>query len=184
MFAAIVEFAFKSNNIGSLIAGLIVIILSAVSVFLIRDIFKKPPSFSGVFYLKTTTTLSSMENYKGLSSFYMMTLINESATRAIGKVEKIYDIENDGKHRPYTGRNRNVGDVLLTIERYYLIRNKMSIHITFLGDPKGEQRGSSLIASLKKAKRQTDGEFKTTAADASGLAVFQDDKFKEISSKK
>ena len=60
----------------------------------------------------------------------------------------------------------------------------MSIHITFLGDPKGEQRGSSLIASLKKAKRQTDGEFKTTAADASGLAVFQDDKFKEISSKK
>lgn len=180
MLESISSFAKESSNIGSLIAGLLVFILSSLIVFFIKDIIKKPPSFSGVFYLKTTTIKSSFKRYEGLSSFFMMTLINESSTKAIGKVEKIYDIEKDGIHREYTGRNRNTGDIILTIERYYLRRNKMNIHITLHGDQKGEQRGSSIVVKLKQAKNETNGEFSTTAADAVGSAIFKNKRFDEI----
>ncbi|MGR3942692.1 hypothetical protein K8984_15405 [Serratia marcescens] len=118
-----------------------------------------------------------MKTYEGLSSFFVLTLINESATKAIGKIEKIYDIERNGYHRLYTGKDRNTGDVVLTIERYYLERNKMNIHISLKGDVNGAQRPSSLVISLKRAKLKASGIFTTTAADATGIAVFQNEKF-------
>lgn len=177
MLESIKNFAFASNNLGSLVTGLLVFFISALIVFLIKDKFKKPPSFSGVFYLKTTTEKSAMGTYEGLSSFFVLTLINESATKAIGKIEKTYDIEKDGLCRPYIGKDRNTGDVVLTIERYYLAKNKMNVHISLKGDNNGAQRPSSLVVSLKRAKLKTSGIFTTTAADASGIAVFQNEKF-------
>ncbi|UUR73711.1 hypothetical protein [Enterobacter asburiae] len=177
MFESIKCFAFSSNNLGSLVAGLLVFFISAIIVFLIKDKLKKPPSFSGVFYLKIKTEQTAMNSYKGLSSFFVLTLINESATKAIGKIEKIYDIEPNGYMRPYTGKDRNTGDVVLTIERYYLGRNKMNIHISLKGDANGAQRPSSLVISLNRAKLKTSGVFTTTAADSTGTAVFQNEKF-------
>ncbi|QWC50545.1 hypothetical protein [Pectobacterium atrosepticum] len=170
-------FASSSTNLGSFIAGLLVFFISTFFVFFVKDVFKKPPSFSGVFYLKITTENSKKEDYKGLSSFFVLTLINESTTKVIGKIEKIYDIENTGFHRKYTGKDRNVGNVILTIERYYLRFNKANIHISLDGDPNGVQRPSSLVVSLDKAKYKTTGVFTTTAADANGIAVFQNEKF-------
>ncbi|GAB4591881.1 hypothetical protein ETAR_14840 [Edwardsiella tarda] len=180
MFDKLITFAEASNNIGSLVAGFLVFLLSGFVVFFIRDFVKKPPSFSGCFYLKTTTTQSSMGSYVGLSSHYMMTLIYESATKSIGKLEKIYDIEKDGNYRPYTGRDRNIGDVTLIVERYYLRPNRMNILITFHGDQNKSQRPSSLVANFKYAKKNTKGQFVTTAADSSGIAIFQQEKFVEI----
>lgn len=179
MLESIKNFALLSNNLGSLIAGLLVFFISALVVFLIKDKFKKPPSFSGVFYLKTSTQKSAKNDYKGLSSIFVLTLINESATKAIGKIEKIYDIENNGFIRPYIGKDRNTGDVVLTVERYYLAVNKMNIHISLKGDDNGAQRPSSIVVSLKRAKLKTCGVFTTTAADASGVAVFQNVEFED-----
>lgn len=179
MFESIKHFALLSNNLGSLVAGLLVFFISALIVFLIKDKFKKPPSFTGVFYLKIKTEHAAMKTYEGLSSFFVLTLINESATKAIGKIEKIYDIEKDGYHRLYTGKDRNTGDVVLTIERYYLGRNKMNIHISLKGDANGAQRSSSLVISLKRAKLKTSGAFTTTASDATGIAVFKNEKFQD-----
>ncbi|MCO5781645.1 hypothetical protein [Citrobacter meridianamericanus] len=179
MFETIKNFALSSNNLGSLVAGILVFFVSAFFVFLIKDKFKKPPSFSGVFYLKITTEHSALKTYEGLSSFFVLTLINESATKAIGKIEKIYDIESNGFHRSYIGKDRNTGDVVLTIERYYFGFNKMNMHISLKGDANGAQRPSSLVISLKRAKLNTSGFFTTTAADATGLAVFQNKKFQD-----
>lgn len=173
------KFAVSSspNNLENLVTGILVFTISSIVVFLIKDIFKKPPSLSGVFYLKITTENSAMKTYEGLSSFFVLTLINESATKAIGKIEKIYDIEKNGHRREYIGKNRNTGDVLLTIERYYLRPNKMNIHISLKGDDNGAQRPSSLVVSLNRAKLKTMGIFTTTAADARGLAEFQSEEF-------
>jgi hypothetical protein len=179
MLESLKNFALTSSNLGSLIAGLLVLFIGGFIVFLIRDKFKKPPSLSGVFYLKMTTINSAMKTYEGLSSVFILTLINESATKAIGKIEKIYDIEKDGVYRQYTGKNRNTGDVLLTIERYYIGYNKMNIHISLKGDANGAQRPSSLVVSLNRAKLQSNGVFTTTAADARGMAVFQDKEFQD-----
>jgi len=177
MIESIKQFAFSSSNLGSLVAGLFVFFIGGFIVFLIKDKLKKPPSFSGIFYLKITTESSALKTYEGLSSFFVLTLINESATKAIGKIEKIYDIEKDGFHRTYTGKNRNTGDVLLAVERYYLGANKINIHISLKGDANGAQRPSSLIVSLNKAKLKTNGIFTTTAADAKGIAEFQNKEF-------
>ncbi|MCE9730729.1 MULTISPECIES: hypothetical protein [Pectobacterium] len=170
-------FASSSTNLGSFVAGLSVFIISSLIVFLVKDVFKKPPSFSGVFYLKTTTINSTVGDYKELSSFFVLTLINESVTKAIGKIEKTHDIDKNNVRRKYIGRDRNVGDVLLTIERYYFIFNKMNIHISLKGDPNGAQRPSSLVVTLNRAKLKTDGVFLTTAADANGTAAFQNKGF-------
>ena len=180
MLNTLIDFAKASNNIGSFVAGFLVFIIGGFMVFLIREFFKKPPSFSGIFYLKTTTVYSAHKNYEGLSSFYMLTLINESSVKAIGKIEKFYDIERDGKSRIYTGRQRNIGDVILNVERYYLRPNKMNLHMTFHGDQNGEQRESSLVVALTNAKVKSQGVFSTTAADAHGDAIFQDNQFSEI----
>lgn len=175
----LIDFAKDSNNIGSFVAGFLVFIIGGFMVFLIREYVKKPPSFSGIFYLKTTTIYSARKDYEGLSSFYMLTLINESPIKAIGKIEKYYDIEKDGNPRRYTGRQRNIGDVILNVERYYLRPNKMYLHMTFHGDQNGEQRESSLVVALTKAKTTSQGVFSTTAADAHGDAIFQNGKFRE-----
>ncbi|EQB2468775.1 Uncharacterised protein [Klebsiella quasipneumoniae] len=179
MFESIKIFAFSSNNIGSFVAGVLVIIITGLVAFFIKDIVKKPPSFSGVFYLKLATESSAWKKYEGLASFFVLTLINESSTKIIGKIEKIYDIENDGKYREYIGENRNTGDVLITIERYYLRRNKMNIHISLRGDAKGVQRPSSVIVTINKVKLDTVGTFTTTAADAHGIAFFKNKSFKD-----
>lgn len=179
MLEEIKSFADASTNLGSLVAGLLVFFIGGFIVFLIKEKIKRPPSLSGVFYLKITTKNTAMKTYEGLSSYFVLTLINESATKARGKIEKIYDIENNGFYRPYTGKDRNTGDVLLTIERYYLGVNKMSMHISLKGDANGAQRPSSLIVSLSRAKLKTSGVFTTTAADATGIAVFQNEKFQD-----
>lgn len=173
------QFALTSSNLGSLVAGLLVFLISGLVVFIIKDFLKKPPSLSGVFYLKITTEKSSKKDYEGLSSVFVLTLINETATKAIGKIEKIYDIENNGFRRVYTGKDRNTGDVILTIERYYLAFNKMNMHISLKGDANGAQRPSSLVVALNRAKLKSNGVFTTTAADASGLAIFQDEIFQD-----
>nr|WP_278979103.1 hypothetical protein [Providencia alcalifaciens] len=159
-----------STNLGSFIAGLLVFIIGSLIVFFIKDILKKPPSFTGVFYLKTTTLNSSYKPYIGLSSCFMLTLLNESPTKIIGKAEKIYDIESDGHRRNYTGKHRNYGDVLITIERLHVRRNKLNIHINLHGDHERAQRPTSLIATFNTAEIITNGSFITTAADASGTA--------------
>ncbi|WP_323639334.1 hypothetical protein [Pectobacterium polonicum] len=179
MIESIKDFAFASNNLGSLVAGLLVFFIGGFIVFLIKDKLKKPPSLSGVFYLKITTKSSAMKTYEGLSSFFVLTLINESATKAIGKIEKIYDIEKNGFRRSYTGKDRNTGDVLLTIERYYLGRNRINMHISLKGDANGAQRPSSLVVALNSAKLKTSGIFATTAADAKGMAIFQNEEFQD-----
>ncbi|HDL8432248.1 TPA: hypothetical protein PXR40_001518 [Yersinia enterocolitica] len=177
MIESLKEFAFSSNNLGSLVAGILAFFIGGFIVFLIKEKLKKPPSFSGVFYLKITTENSAMRTYEGLSSFFVLTLINESATKAIGKIEKIYDIEKNGLYRPYTGKDRNTGDVILTIERYYLGKNKMNMHVSLKGDANGVQRPSSLVILLNRAKLKTNGIFTTTAADATGIAAFQHEEF-------
>ncbi|MDX5629603.1 MULTISPECIES: hypothetical protein [unclassified Brenneria] len=179
MIESIKIFALSSSNLGSLVAGLLVFFISGFIVFLIKEKLKKPPSLSGVFYLKTTTENSAMKTYEGLSSIFILTLINESATKAIGKIEKIYDIEKNGFHRSYIGKDRNTGDVLLTVERYYLGRNRINIHISLNGDANGMQRPSSLVVALNRAKLKTKGIFTTTAADAKGIAVFQNEEFQD-----
>lgn len=181
MFEIIKTFASSSNNLGSLVAGILVIIITGGITFFIKKIEKKPPSLSGVFYLKLVTKSSAWKKYEGLSSFFVLTLINESSTRVTGKIEKIYDIENDGKYREYTGRDRNTGDVLITIERCNLIRHKMNIHISLKGDAKGVQRPSSLIVTIDKLKLDAVGKFVTTAADAHGIAFFKHKSFKNES---
>ncbi|KFF68767.1 hypothetical protein ACRQTN_14460 [Pectobacterium brasiliense] len=171
------EFGMKSNNYGSFFAGLLVIIVTGIVVFFIRDVLKKPPSFSGAFYLSLKTKKSKMNPYIGLVSYYMMTLIDEGDSKFSGKIEKIFDIENDGKCREYIGRHRNLGKIHGKVDRYYFRRNKLSVLVEMNGNE--VTRESSVVLNFKKvSNKKMVGYFITTAADSSGEAIFQCHEFK------
>lgn len=167
----------SSNNLGSYITGILVFFSCGLITFLIKENYKVPPSFSGVFYLKLKTTTSAYNPYKGLESYFMITMMNDSKTKSIGRIEKIYDIEPNGKKRAYVGRNRNIGEVSVLIERFYVKRNRLSMHITFNGDKNGAQRDSSTVILFDKATKETQGTFNSTAADSKGCAWLQNCEF-------
>jgi len=167
----------SSNNLGSYVAGILVFFSCGLITFFIKEYYKKPPSFSGVFFLKLKTIESAYNPYKNLESYYMITMINNSTTKSIGRIEKIYDIEPNGKKRVYIGRNRNVGEINLLIERFYVRKNKLSMHVIFNGDKNGAQRDSSIIILFDKAKKVTQGKFNSTAADSKGDAWMRDSEF-------
>lgn len=174
---ASVGFWLSSNNLGSYIAGILVFFSCGLITFAIKEYYKKPPSFSGVFYLKLKTIESKSHRYNNIESYFMITMINESNKKSTGRIEKIYDIELDGQKRPYYGRDRNAGDVYLSIERFYVRKNELSMHIILNGDENRAQRKSSTIIIFDSAKKVTKGKFESTAADAKGDAWMQDSKF-------
>lgn len=167
----------SSNNLGSYIIGILVFASCGLITFSIKEFYKKPPSFSGTFYLKLKTLKSAYNPYINLESFYMITTINDSNTKSVGRIEKIYDIEPSGYKRNYVGKNRNTGNIHLSIERFYVRKNKLSMHIIFQGDKNGAQRDSSVIVTFDSAKKITTGTFNSTAADSKGKAWLSDSEF-------
>jgi len=167
----------SSNNLGSYIIGILVFISCGLITFSIKEFYKKPPSFSGTFHLKLKTLESSYNPYKNLESFYILTIINDSNTKSIGRIEKTYDIEPNGNKRVYVGKNRNIGEISLFIERFYVRKNKLSMHVIFHGDKNGAQRDSSVIIIFNSAHKITTGNFNSTAADSKGIAWLSDNEF-------
>jgi len=169
--------AASSDNLGSLITGILVFISCAVITFFYKEFLKKPPTFSGVFYLKLKTTDSARNPYKGIESYYVMTLLNESETRSSGRIEKTHDIENNGHKRNYIGRDRNIGLATLNIKNNYFRPSKLYIKLELEGDENRAQRASSIIINLNRVKKRTNGNFFSTAADSSGEAYLQQERF-------
>jgi len=115
----------SSNNLGSYIIGILVFISCGLITFSIKEFYKKPPSFSGTFHLKLKTLESSYNPYKNLESFYILTIINDSNTKSIGRIEKTYDIEPNGNKRVYVGKKGMVLAGWGTILIEYLSRETL-----------------------------------------------------------
>lgn len=168
------QFGLLSNNYGSLAAGILVIFFTGAILFFIKDIIKKPPTLTNVFYLSLKTEKSSYNPYIGLTSFYTLNIIDYGNNSITGYIEKTHDIENDGKRRVYTGKNRNQGTIHGSIQRVYFGKNKLTILIEI----NGHLRASTIVITMPKiSKKSMMGSFYTTAADSSGIAIIQDTRF-------
>lgn len=164
------SFGNSSTNYGSLVSGLLVVIISGVIIFFIKDVLKKPPSLTNTFFMSLKTEKSSYGKYIGLTSFYTLNLIDHGNNNISGRIEKTHDIENDSTRRNYTGKQRDQGVVHGCIERVYFGRNK----INFLIEIEGQQRRSSIVVKMPYIKtKKMIGTFSTTAADSSGVAIIQ-----------
>lgn len=168
------QFGLLSNNYGSLVSGILVVIFTGTILFFIKDVLKKPPILTSTFYLSLRTEVSSYNPYIGLTSFYTLNIIDNGNNSITGRIEKTHDIENNAKRREYTGKNRNQGTVHGSIQRVYFGRNKLSILIEI----NGNLRASSIVINMPKInKKLMHGTFSTTAADSSGTAIMQNTKF-------
>lgn len=165
-------FGLESNNYGSLAATL----SAALIIFIFKEYIRKPKEFSGVFFIKTTTTKTEYTPYDGLKIFYTINIVSDGSTIS-GHSEKTGEISSR-EDIDYIGNKRRPGIVNGRVERNYLRKSILYIVIK----EQGQHR--DYCTSLRiPISNKMHGTFYSTASDSSGKAECQDIKFSEHPSK-
>ncbi|MHA0999387.1 hypothetical protein ACR9IA_02425 [Leclercia pneumoniae] len=152
-----------------ILSGVVATLIAAVFIFIFKEYIKPPPNFSGVFEIECETVKTAYKPYLNLKTFYTLVLICDNNSIE-GYIEKTKDVESNNGIRPYTGKNRNIGEVRGVIKRNYLRKNHASLNIKMSGD----LRNYTILLYFRKVNVDIMyGKFWSTAADSSGEVKWQ-----------
>ena len=158
----------ETNNFDSLLSDLIVGILLVFIFFLYREKISPLPNISGKWYFRTTTEQTIYNPYKNMTIDYDA-IILQNGQNIEGTIEKFFENSINGK-KEYIGKDRIHATLRGYIERNYLGKDKIRVHIT----EKGEERESTSYYELKKECGDTlNGTFDSTAANSTGTTIWQ-----------
>lgn len=146
-----------------IIAGIISGILLTYIFFLLREKVFKPLDIDGSWIYEQTTTSTAYIPYEGMVLRYLV-LIARSGNSIYGSAEKIYEKSKNGE-MDYDGPQRTLVRITGHIERNYLGKDKISIHI----EEAGKLRDSSTIHVLHLEENGTlIGRFASTISNQQG----------------
>lgn len=167
-----------------IISGFASTIMAAIAIFLYKEHFGLPPRVSGVFHTKSKVTQSTASNQSGLLVFHTLVLCSDGK-EIIGTSEKTGEINLSGEKIRYIGDKRIRGVVTGRVERKYLGRSEIHLHV----EEDGSTRKSTIFFSFKlpliaaiipfRQAQIPTGSFNTTAADSKGTTERSDLPFPE-----
>ena len=154
------------NLISAVIGGLVLTLLF----FLMKEKVCPLPEIVGRWWFEMHTENTAYKPYQGMTLRYVAMLWREGHV-VHGTVEKIYEKSSTGE-RDYVGPNRIRGEVRGYIEKNYLGRDRLFLHIV----EGGTTRESTCFHELTlRSRRCMDGRFASTIADQDGSVSWQRD---------
>ena len=110
------------------------------------------------------TTTSEYNPYTGMTVRFLV-LLASNGNNIYGSAEKIYEVTADGTKREYEGKDRSIAKIVGHIEKKYLSKDRILIHIS----EQGEIRQSSTIHILGSENfNNLLGRFYSTIANQQG----------------
>ncbi|MFT5702123.1 MAG: hypothetical protein ACI8ZB_005031 [Desulforhopalus sp.] len=158
-----------SDIVATVVGGIILTILF----FLFREKCFALPQLNGKWHFMVETKNSDYNPYKGMCLEYVVMLWLED-NKIHGTYEKVYENSSTGE-REYTGSKRTRGTIEGSIEKKYLSKDIVNLHLI----EEGKQRTSTTSQSLvcETLQKQLVGTFHSTVANQSGIVKWQRNQF-------
>jgi len=160
--------SFALNILATVIGGVVLSLLF----FWAKERLFPVPYITGRWYFEMKTTKTAYNPYKEMILRYEAFLWTEGK-RVEGSVEKIYENSSTGE-RDYDGKNRTRGSVSGFIEKNYLGRDMIYLHIVEDGHGR-ESTNFYKLSDLKAGKMV--GVFDSMVAKQSGVVKWQREPF-------
>lgn len=153
------------NLVSAVLGGLVLALLF----FLMKEKVFPLPKIVGRWYFEIHTENTEYSRYQDMILRYVAMLWCEGHV-VHGTVEKIHEDSSTGE-RDYVGSDRTRGEIRGYIEKNYLGRDRIFLHIVEDGT-----RKSTLFHELTlRSRRSMDGRFASTIADQYGSVSWQRD---------
>lgn len=162
--------SFWADLIATVVGGVILAILF----FLAKEKLFPPPKLTGRWYLEQTTMTTAYKPYAGMVLRYVVMLWREG-NRIEGTAEKIYENSSTGK-RTFTGENRTRATVTGFVEKRYLSRDRIYLHV--VEDGHGRESTTFYEITANCVEPFT-GNFSSMVADQAGTVKWQCKSFDE-----
>ena len=158
------------NLVTTVLGGLIL----ALIFFLIKERLRPLPEIVGRWYFEMHTETTSYQPYSDMKLTYEAMIWHEGNV-VHGTVEKIYEISSTGE-RDYIGEKRTRGKIQGYIEKNYLGKHRLFLHIV----EAGKKRESTFFHQLEFAPNDCMvGTFTSTVAGQSGAVSWQRNSFQD-----
>src|SRR3984957_10489999 len=156
--------SFLSDTIATVVGGAVLTFLF----FIAKEKLFPLPRVAGRWYFETQTTKTAYKPFEDMVLTYVGMIWQEGPV-IHGTVEKIYEKSSTGE-REYTGKNRTRGTLEGYIEKLYLSKDRIRIHLV----EEGFGRTSTTFFDVVTYDASTmSGSFESMAADQSGTVKWQ-----------
>jgi hypothetical protein len=135
--------------------------------FIMGEKVFKSIDLNGSWAYEQETTISGYNPYKGMTVRFLALLAHDGNT-IYGSAEKVYEKTSDGKEIEYIGKNRTLVKITGHIEKRYLSKDRIFIHITEFGQER-ESSTFHILNEQKTDKNALDGRFSSTIANQQGF---------------
>lgn len=171
--------AFLSNLLSGVLATVIGGVILSLAFFWWSDNMHQVPDLNGRWRFELTTSDTAYSKYEGLRVYYEALLRQEGLlVRGSGEIVfEDFECEPDEPSRSYAGAERRVVEIKGYIENNFWKRDSLVLHYW----EEGGQRRSSTVHRLERFDdNHMAGRFASTAAKASGCAVWDRLAFDEL----
>jgi hypothetical protein len=156
--------SFLSDILATVIGGSIFTFL----LFVVKEWLFPFPNISGQWHFETHTISTAYNPFSGMVLRFV-TMLWQEGEIVHGTFEKIYERSSTGE-RSYVGKNRTRGSVEGCMQKNYLSRDRVFLHL----EEDGIQRSSTIVFDLvKNTDTELSGLFYSTAGDQSGTVKWQ-----------
>jgi hypothetical protein len=160
--------SFLSDTIATVLGGAILTYLF----FLAKERLFPLPGVAGRWYFETQTVVTAYKPFAGMVLTYVAMIWQEGPV-IHGTVEKIYEKSSTGE-REYVGKNRTRSTLEGYIEKMYLSKDRILIHMV----EDGFGRESTVLLDLvSDDTSRMSGSFQSMAADQTGIVKWQKNSF-------
>jgi hypothetical protein len=160
--------SFLSDTIATILGGAVLTFLF----FLFKEKLFPLPRIAGRWYFETQTQQTAYKPFAGMVLTYVAMIWQEGAVIR-GTVEKIHEKSSTGD-RGYVGKDRTRSTVEGYIEKFYLSKDRIRIHMV----EEGFGRESTVMFDLVSANTsEMSGVFQSMAADQTGAVKWQRNSF-------
>lgn len=155
---------FLHDIISTVIGGLVLAILF----FVLKEKICPLPNIVGRWYFCMSTENTSYQPYQDMKLSYVA-MISREGHLIIGSIEKTHEKSSIGEME-YVGKDRTRGEFRGYVEKNYLGKDRVFIHIKEFG----KTRDSTCFHKLSvSSKDRMDGTFLSTIADQDGTVSWQ-----------
>lgn len=166
---------FFSDLVSTVVGGIILALLF----FVAKEKLFPLPKLAGRWYFETRTTETTYKPYSGMVLRYVALLWQEGSV-VRGSVEKVYESSSAGE-KHYVGPARTRGTIDGFVEKYYLSRDRVKLHLV----EDGKERTSTVFFELIYGKTsEMIGSFHSMAAEQNGTVRWRRESFPSITAQR
>jgi hypothetical protein len=156
--------SFFSDLIATVLGGALLTFLF----FFAKEKLFPLPKVVGRWYFETQTVETAYNPFAGMVLRYVAMVWQEGPVIR-GTIEKIYEKSSTGE-REYVGANRTRGTIEGFIQKYYLSKDRIHIHVVEDGR---ERRSTDFFDLVSDSSSEMSGSFQSMAADQTGTVKWK-----------